>query len=125
MRDRVLDALANEGVLLEPKAADLVLSRSDPLEFVRAALAAMPVQPLVLTVEDLLPQHLIEALNRDLAKNGLAVSREVADFLIDLPCPFCYLAAALNERERRGLPLPSTITAKDLLVSTVRRWWER
>jgi DNA polymerase II small subunit len=51
MRDRVLDTLANEGVLLEPYAAELVLSRSDPLEFVRSALAAMPQQPLVLTVD--------------------------------------------------------------------------
>lgn len=55
MRDSVLDTLANEGILLEPSAAEFVLARSDPLDFVRSALAAMPQQPLVLTVDDLRP----------------------------------------------------------------------
>jgi DNA polymerase II small subunit len=53
MKDSVLDTLANEGILLEPDAAELVLSRSDPLEFVRSALAAMQQLPLVLTIGDL------------------------------------------------------------------------
>lgn len=55
MRDSVLDTLANEGILLEPSAAELVLARSDPIDFVRSALASMPQQPLVLTVDDLRP----------------------------------------------------------------------
>lgn len=70
MRDRILDTLADEGVLLEPGAAELVLSRSDPLDFVRTALSSMQQQPLVLTVDDLRPyskvavKHLVpEALD--------------------------------------------------------------
>ncbi len=55
MRDRILDTLANEGILLEPEAAEMVLSRSDPLDFVRTALSSMEQQPLVLTVNDLRP----------------------------------------------------------------------
>lgn len=55
MRDSVLDTLANEGILLEPDAAELVLARSDPLNFVRSALASMQQQPLVLTLNDLRP----------------------------------------------------------------------
>jgi DNA polymerase II small subunit len=55
MRDRILDTLANEGILLEPEAAEMVLSRSDPLNFVRTALSSMQQQPLVLTVNDLRP----------------------------------------------------------------------
>ncbi len=55
MRDRILDTLANEGILLEPEAAEMVLGRSDPLNFVRSALASMQQQPLVLTIDDLRP----------------------------------------------------------------------
>ncbi len=51
MRDRILDELANEGILLEPDAAELVLSTDDPLGFTRSVLASMPQHPLVLTVE--------------------------------------------------------------------------
>ncbi|MBI0584820.1 MAG: DNA-directed DNA polymerase II small subunit [Methanomassiliicoccus sp.] len=55
MRDRILDTLANEGILLEPSAADMVLTRDDPLNFVRSALSRMQQQPLVVTVDDLRP----------------------------------------------------------------------
>jgi DNA polymerase II small subunit len=55
MRDQVLDALASEGVLLEPDAAEFILDKDDPVAFVHAALASMRQQPLVLTLEDLRP----------------------------------------------------------------------
>ncbi len=53
MRDRILDDLADEGILLEPSAAQLVLSKEDPVAFVRSAIASMKQQPLVITLEDL------------------------------------------------------------------------
>jgi DNA polymerase II small subunit len=53
MRDEVLDALANEGILLEPDAAEFVLAQADPVRFTRSALALMKQQPLVLTLDDL------------------------------------------------------------------------
>ncbi len=53
MRDRVLDDLASEGILLEPNAAQFVLSKDDPVGFVRSAIASMKQQPLVITLEDL------------------------------------------------------------------------
>jgi hypothetical protein len=38
MRDRVLESLAKEGILLEPDAVELVLTKEDPLTFVHIAL---------------------------------------------------------------------------------------
>ncbi|WP_400260047.1 DNA-directed DNA polymerase II small subunit [Candidatus Methanomassiliicoccus intestinalis] len=51
MRDRVLDDLLNEGILLDPEAAELVLAQADPAAYVRSILAVMTQHPLVLTAE--------------------------------------------------------------------------
>ncbi len=51
MRDRVLDELLNEGILLDPEAAELVLAQADPATYVRSILASMTQHPLVLTAE--------------------------------------------------------------------------
>ena len=51
MRDRVLEDLLNEGILLDPEAAELILAQSDPAGYVRALLSSMTQHPLVLTAE--------------------------------------------------------------------------
>ncbi|NLK25239.1 MAG: DNA-directed DNA polymerase II small subunit [Euryarchaeota archaeon] len=53
MRDELVEALASEGILLEPEAVQFILSKSDPLAFTRAALSTMAQQPLIITLEDL------------------------------------------------------------------------
>ncbi|MDD1773081.1 MAG: DNA-directed DNA polymerase II small subunit [Methanomassiliicoccales archaeon] len=53
MRERVLDMLAREGILLEPDAAELVLTKEDPLAFVHTALSSLEQQPLIITLGDL------------------------------------------------------------------------
>jgi len=54
MRGRVLEALASDGVLLEPGAISYLLEQTDPLGCARNALSSLPQKPLVLSLEDLL-----------------------------------------------------------------------
>lgn len=153
MRDRVLDTLANEDVLLELDAADLVLSLPDPLAFVRAVLASMEHPPLVLTVDDfreylahcqaeegteMLRQYLedhpgttLEDLRTQargeimecLADRGAPVSPEVASFLVDLPDPYAYINAVLKDFFQRGLKVPLALKPEHFVIITDRRWW--
>jgi DNA polymerase II small subunit len=53
MRDRVLELLAKEGILLEPDAVELVLTKEDPLTFVHIALSSLRQQPLIISLNDL------------------------------------------------------------------------
>lgn len=53
MRDRVLEILAREGILLEPDAVEMVLAKENPLDFVHEALSSLEQQPLIVTVSDL------------------------------------------------------------------------
>jgi len=53
MWNPVIEALASEGFLLEPDAAEFVLRQQEPLQYARSAIAAMPQQPLVITLQDL------------------------------------------------------------------------
>jgi len=56
--DHILDRLADEGVLLEPRTARFVLTLPDPVSYVRAAVREMEARgiplPLVLTIDDLI-----------------------------------------------------------------------
>lgn len=117
MRDHILESLANDGILLEPAAADLVMSRPDPLRFVRMALASMQERPMVLTVDELGPQ-MARDLAEELEDEGLPVSEEVAALLLNLPRPRRFVHAAIAERVRRGLGIPPIITQDDLIVNT-------
>lgn len=45
--------MAGEGILLEPDAAELVLTKEDPLAFVHTALSSLKQQPLIITLNDL------------------------------------------------------------------------
>ena len=47
----MLDELLNEGILLDPEAAELVLAQADPATYVRSILASMTQHPLVLTAD--------------------------------------------------------------------------
>ncbi|MFP4545813.1 MAG: DNA-directed DNA polymerase II small subunit [Methanomassiliicoccales archaeon] len=53
MRGQVLEALASEGILLEPDAAEFVLEKQDPVSFTRQALSTMEQKPLIVTLRDL------------------------------------------------------------------------
>ncbi|NLI74541.1 MAG: DNA-directed DNA polymerase II small subunit [Euryarchaeota archaeon] len=53
MRDEVLEALAIEGILLDPDAAQYIMTKEDPLGFTRTALTTMVQHPLILTLDDL------------------------------------------------------------------------
>lgn len=48
-----MERLAREGILLEPDAAELVLTKEDPLAFVHTALSSLEQQPLIVTLSDL------------------------------------------------------------------------
>ncbi|NYT11617.1 MAG: DNA-directed DNA polymerase II small subunit [Methanomassiliicoccales archaeon] len=61
MKGRVLEALASDGVLLEPDAIDYLLGQNDPLTYAKTALSMMPQKPLILTLDDLVPNGVIEA----------------------------------------------------------------
>ncbi|MEM2944015.1 MAG: DNA-directed DNA polymerase II small subunit [Methanomassiliicoccales archaeon] len=54
MRERVLEILAGNGVLLEPSALDFVLSKEDPIAFIKSAISSMKQHPLIVTKEDIL-----------------------------------------------------------------------
>jgi len=54
MRETVLELLAREGILLEPDAAELVLTKEDPLAFVQLALSTLKQQPLIIALNDLI-----------------------------------------------------------------------
>jgi DNA polymerase II small subunit len=61
MKGRVLDALASDGVLLEPDAIDYLLGQNDPMACAKTALSMMPQKPLILTLDDLVPNGAINA----------------------------------------------------------------
>jgi len=54
MKGRVLEALACDGILLEPGAIEYLLDQDEPLIFARGAISSMPQKPLILTLDDLL-----------------------------------------------------------------------
>ena len=54
MRNKVLEALCDEGIFLAPEAADFVLNQENPLGYVRTAMESMPQLPLVITLQDAL-----------------------------------------------------------------------
>jgi hypothetical protein len=75
VRDRILDTLANEGVLLEPAAAELVLRMASPLDFMHTALSLMVVQQSpVVTLGDLAP---VVEVSVSLMVGGVVVSYAV------------------------------------------------
>ncbi len=53
MRERVVDALASEGYLMDQEAEDYILAQSDPLQFAHRALSSMQERPLIITMRDL------------------------------------------------------------------------
>ncbi|MCX6651701.1 MAG: DNA-directed DNA polymerase II small subunit [Methanomassiliicoccales archaeon] len=53
MRSSVVEALANEGFLLDQEAEEFILSQPSPLQFARQAIHQMQYQPLVVTLRDL------------------------------------------------------------------------
>jgi DNA polymerase II small subunit len=53
MRNKVLEALCDEGIFLAPEAANFVLNQENPLGYVRTAIEGMPQLPLVITLQDL------------------------------------------------------------------------
>ena len=53
MRSKVVEALANEGFLLDQEAEEFILSQPTPLQFARRAISQLPYQPLVVTLRDL------------------------------------------------------------------------
>jgi len=53
MRNDVLEQLADEGILLEPEAAEFAMGQKDPVAFVHNAIMAMSQQPLVISLQDL------------------------------------------------------------------------
>lgn len=48
-----MEALASEGILLEPDAVEFVLEKQDPVSFTRQALSTMEQKPLIVTLRDL------------------------------------------------------------------------
>jgi DNA polymerase II small subunit len=57
MRGHVLEALASDGLLLEPGAVTYILDQEDPLAFVRKVVSCLPQKPLVITLDDLIQNN--------------------------------------------------------------------
>ncbi|MBC7108349.1 MAG: DNA-directed DNA polymerase II small subunit [Methanomassiliicoccales archaeon] len=53
MREHVLEVLASNGILLEPGALEIVMSKDDPIAFVQSAISFMKQHPLIVTAADL------------------------------------------------------------------------
>ncbi|MDH7509015.1 MAG: DNA-directed DNA polymerase II small subunit [Methanomassiliicoccales archaeon] len=53
MRERVLEFLASNGILLEPSALEIVMSKDDPIAFVQSVISFMKQHPLIVTAADL------------------------------------------------------------------------
>jgi len=53
MRSKVVEALANDGYLLDQEAEEFILAQSSPLQFARQVIPQIPYQPLVVTLRDL------------------------------------------------------------------------
>ncbi|MCG7844222.1 MAG: hypothetical protein MIO90_02175, partial [Methanomassiliicoccales archaeon] len=53
MRSKVVEALANDGFLLDQEAEEFILSQPTPLQFAQQAISQLPYQPLVVTLRDL------------------------------------------------------------------------
>lgn len=53
MRSKVVEALANDGYLLDQEAEEFILSQPSPLQFAREVIPRIPYQPLVITMRDL------------------------------------------------------------------------
>ncbi len=53
MKGRVLEALASDGILLDPGAINYLLKQEDPLEYAQSTISSMPQKPLVLSLDDL------------------------------------------------------------------------
>jgi DNA polymerase II small subunit/DNA polymerase delta subunit B len=53
MRERVIDALAGEGYLMDQEAEDYIMAQPDPLHFAHKALRSMQERPLIITMRDL------------------------------------------------------------------------
>jgi DNA polymerase II small subunit len=53
MRSKVVEALANDGFLLDQEAEEFILSQPSPLQFARQIIPQIPYQPLVVTLRDL------------------------------------------------------------------------
>ncbi len=53
MRSKVVQALANDGFLLDQEAEEFILSQPSPLQFARQAISQLHYQPLVVTLRDL------------------------------------------------------------------------
>jgi len=53
MRSKVVEALANDGYLLDQEAEEFILAQPSPLQFARQFIPQIPYQPLVVTLRDL------------------------------------------------------------------------
>lgn len=53
MRERVVDALAGEGYLMDQEAEDYIMAQPDPIHFAHKALRSMQERPLIITMRDL------------------------------------------------------------------------
>ncbi len=61
MRNAVVEALANDGFLLDQEAEEFILGQPSPLQFARQAISQLPYQPLVVTMRDLRTVVRVEA----------------------------------------------------------------
>ncbi len=64
MREKVLKILLDHGTLIEPEAADFILKQGDPVGFINNFLEGRGNQPLILTVDDLVPAASLGNLDR-------------------------------------------------------------
>ncbi|MFA5312913.1 MAG: DNA-directed DNA polymerase II small subunit [Methanomassiliicoccales archaeon] len=80
MSDRLIEALAGEGYLLDDEAERFIRSQSDPIGFVRGALEVMEERPLIITMDELRKVALIERKEVMEARRVAPLESEIREF---------------------------------------------
>jgi DNA polymerase II small subunit len=80
MSDRLVEALAGEGFLLDDEAERFIRSQSDPVGFVKGALEVMENRPLIITMNDLRKVALVERKEAMEARRVAPLESEVREY---------------------------------------------
>ncbi|MCE5295580.1 MAG: DNA-directed DNA polymerase II small subunit [Euryarchaeota archaeon] len=80
MSDRLIEALAGEGYLLDEEAERFIRGQSDPVGFVRGALEVMEERPLIITMDELRKVALVERRVAMEARRVAPLESEIREF---------------------------------------------